>query len=113
MTEDSFQEGRKFMQSANYVRGLITKAKGEVAKWTKIEDCYRQDLKEGQANGAKKCLDKALIRLQEQRKRFADMKFPESNFVKIQEVSKCEHCGARVAKGNTICGECACEDDGY
>lgn len=24
---------------------------------------------------------------------------------------KCENCGAQVAPGNELCGECACEDD--
>lgn len=27
--------------------------------------------------------------------------------------SRCIQCGCKIAVGNDICGECACEDDGY
>lgn len=111
MTEESYQQGRKFMQSCNYVRGIITKCKGEVAKWTKIEMAARENMQEGQANGAKKALEKAMIRLDKERKKFADMTFPDSNIVKNKvESVQCEGCGAKIAKGNTYCGECLCED---
>lgn len=115
MTEESFQQCRKVMQSINGLRGYITKAKGEVAKWTKIEDSYRRDMKESQAEGAKKMLDKAMKRLNELREKFAAIKFPESNIKPVKlEISQCEQCGAAVAKGNSYCGECLCEDDsGY
>lgn len=64
------------MQTANWMRGEITSAKGEVAKWTKIEDSFRQNLQPTRANGAKKMLDKAMEKLQAARKRFADLKLP-------------------------------------
>jgi hypothetical protein len=79
MTEVQFQAARKVMQSANYTRGLITAAKGEVAKWTAIEDGHRRNFKHAQADGAKKNIDKAIKRLAELRKKFADMKFPDEN----------------------------------
>jgi hypothetical protein len=79
MTENQYQLTRKVMASANYVRGKITAAKGEVAKWTKIEASYREQLKEGQANGAAKKLYTAMKRLEEVRKRFADIKLPNEN----------------------------------
>ena len=111
MTEAAYQEARKIMQSANYRRGMITKAKGEVSKWTKIEDSYRKDLREGQANGAAKKLATAMKRLDESRQHFADLKFPDNNLSapKVEKI-QCEGCGASIAKGNTYCGECICED---
>jgi hypothetical protein len=108
MTEESFQQARKVMQSANYMRGLITKAKGNVAKWTKIEDVHRQELREANAAGAKKCLDKAMKFLEDIRVRFAALNFPDPNIV--AEVHRCKECGCKIAKGNELCGECACED---
>lgn len=109
MTEESFQQGRKFMQSCNYMRGIITKAKGDVAKWTKIEDVHRKELRQYQADGAKKCLQNAMKRLDELRIKFEGMSFPNSNIVavKINKV-QCEGCGAAIAEGNTYCGECLC-----
>jgi hypothetical protein len=112
MTEESYQQGRKFMRSVNHIRGLITKAEGDVAKWTKIEDSHRRELRHGQADGAKKCLDKAMARLNELRIKFDLMKFPASNIVIVRKKSvQCEGCGAAIAEGNTYCGECLCEDD--
>jgi len=76
MTEDQYQAARKVLQTANYLRGEITTAKGEVAKWTKIEDSFRQNLQPTRADGAKKMLEKAMKRLADARKRFSDMKLP-------------------------------------
>lgn len=108
MTEESFQQGRKLMARANHLRGLITKAKGQVAKWTKIEDVHRRELREGKANGAKKCLDSSLKKLEELRAKFRDLTFPDPN-IEV-EVTRCQECGCRIAVGNILCGECACED---
>jgi len=111
MTETSFQECRKVMQKANWIRGIITKCKNDVAKWTKIEDANRRELKEDQANGAQKKLSKALEKLSHWRYKFSQMEFPPSNLSnrKIETV-QCESCGNPIAKGNTYCGECLCED---
>lgn len=111
MTEESYQQCRKVMQSINYLRGRITKQEGEVAKWTRMEDVHRIELREGQANGAKKCLEKALAKLIDLRVKFEAITFPDSNIVKpkVQKV-QCESCGASIAIGNTYCGECLCED---
>lgn len=79
MTEAQFQAARKVMQQANHRRGLITAAKGEVAKWTKIEDIYRRDMLPTRAEGAKKMLDKAMKRLEKARKDFADIKLPSED----------------------------------
>lgn len=112
MTEDAFQACRKVMQSANYLRGIITKCKGDVAKWTKIEDVYRKELRQGQADGAKKMLDKSMIRLSEARNKFSDLKFPDAGFtIQKKKQIQCEGCGSLIAEGNTYCGECLCEDD--
>lgn len=111
MTEESYQQGRKFMKQVNYLRGIMTKAKGDVAKWTKIEDVHRRELRHSQADGAAKCLQNAMERLSELRLRFDNMHFPNSNIVLIKNESvQCEGCGATIAKGNTYCGECLCED---
>lgn len=79
MTEESYQQCRKLMRTINHQRGLLTKAKGEVAKWTAIEDGYRRNMKPGQADGAKKKLDKAMDDLRKLRDNFASFKFPDSN----------------------------------
>lgn len=99
------------MQQVNALRGLITKAEGNVAKWTKIEDCYRKDLRSENAEGAKKCLVKAMAKLDELRKKFEMMEFPNSNIVIVKtKTVQCEGCGEKIAEGNTYCGECLCED---
>lgn len=109
MTETSFQAGRKVMQKANYLRGVITTKKGDVAKWTRIEDVHRREGRISQADGAKKILDKAIDRLNAVRKQFADLKFPQDDLK--EEVTRCKGCGSRIAAGNEYCGECMCEDD--
>jgi hypothetical protein len=112
MTEESCQQARKVMQSANYIRGKMTKAKGEVAKWTNIEDSHRREMRPGQADGAKKMLERAIGKLDKIRQQFADLKFPAENLPTPKvEKAQCEGCGATVAKGNNYCGECLCEDD--
>lgn len=103
MTEESFQQGRKFMQQANHLRGLITAAKGGVAKWSNIEASFREQLKPTQADGAKKMLDKALKKLDTLRAKFAEMKFPENNLSK--EIIRCRDCGVKIPEG-THCDEC-------
>ena len=113
MTEESYQQGRKFMRSVNYLRGQITEAKGDVAKWTKLEDHHRIALQQSQAEGSKKMLDKAIKRLNELQLKFENMKFPDSNiYVSRKKTVQCEGCGASIAEGNTHCGECLCEEDG-
>lgn len=107
MTEAAFQEARKIMMSANFLRGKITEAKGEVAKWTNIEDSYRQQLRQGQADGAKKCLDKALDRLNQLRLKFAEMKFPDTDMQEVKSKHKpCEYCGHIISGDATECSEC-------
>lgn len=112
MTEESFQQCRKVMQKANWLRGRITTAKANVTKWTKIEDSRRKELKESQAIGAGKMLDKAMTKLQETRDKFSALKFPDSD-IKAEKIKKvqCEGCGSLIAEGNTYCGECLCECD--
>lgn len=109
MTEKAFQAGRKIMQTANYWRGMITTAKGNVAKWTKIEDVHRRELRQSQADGAKKMLDKAMKRLDETRQKFASIMFPDNDLQEV--INRCGECGCRIAEGNHYCGECLCEND--
>src|SRR6185295_19925773 len=112
MTEESYQQGRKFMRQVNRLRGLITKAKGEIAKWSNIEDSNIKELRPGPAVGAKKCLQKAMAHLDELRIKFDNMQFPDSNIVIVKKASvQCDGCGQPIAIGNTYCGECLCEDD--
>lgn len=107
MTEESYQQCRKVMQTINYRRGIITKAKGDVAKWTKIEASYRESLQEGRANGAKKCLDKAMIRLEQERAKFAALKFPDSDIIKGYTPSICKNCYAQIGIGEEYCDDCS------
>jgi hypothetical protein len=113
MTEESYQQCRKLMQSINYQRGLITNAKGEVAKWTKIEAVAREQLREAQANGAKKMLDKAMAKLDALRAKFAAVSFPDSNIVTPIARNFCELCGTPIAVGFQYCGGCMGDQDVY
>lgn len=108
MTEESFQQGRKVMQKANYWRGVITNAKGNVAKWTKIESSYRTNLQPSRADGAKQLLDKAMKRLQEVRDVFESIKFPENNVKSIKKENvQCDLCGNKVENTDSIyCNYC-------
>lgn len=106
MTEQSYQQCRKLMQKINYARGQITKQKGEVARWTQIEAIHRQELREGQANGAKKMLERAMKKLDEFRDKFAAISFPDSNIQKTYKANSCNACKAPLAQGETVCGLC-------
>lgn len=107
MTEESYQQGRKFMQRVNHVRSMVTGAKGNVSKWTRIESAYRDQLQEGRANGANEMLKKAIIKLDEWQEKFKKMEFPASNIkFESQEVAQCEGCGMPINKGLIYCGEC-------
>lgn len=107
MTEESYQQCRKVMQTINYRRGMITKSEGEVAKWTKIEASYRDSLQEGRANGAKKCLYKALIRLDEERAKFSALKFPDSDIVKSYTPNICRNCSTPIGPREDYCNDCS------
>jgi len=111
MTEESYQQGRKVMATANNLRGLITSAKGNVAKWTHITAANISNGQQEKAGGTQKLLDKAMKLLEERRTKFAALKFPDSDIQNVKTESvQCEGCGAKIAKGNTYCGECLCED---
>lgn len=107
MTEASYQQGRKFMQQVNHIRGLITKAEGDVAKWTKIEDSHRKNLRPEQADGAKKILNRSIKRLDDLRMKFELMEFPASNIVIVKTPKvQCLSCGGLIESGETFCGKC-------
>lgn len=80
MTEKQYQEARKVMQKANWLRGRITEAKGNVAKWTCIEDDHRRNLRTAQADGTKKLINRAIDQLAAWRKKFEDLKLPPEDF---------------------------------
>lgn len=105
MTEESFRQCQKLMRSANHIRGLITAAKNNVAKWTSIEDGHRRNLRENQANGAKKMVEKAIKRLEEQRAKLAALKFPDSNLPTPPKEHTHKWYHARDRKICEICGE--------
>jgi len=107
MTEESYQQGRKVMQKANYWRGVITVAKGNVSKWTKIEMAYREQLRDAKANAAHNMLQKSLLRLNEVRKRFEDIKFPDNNLESenTQRI-QCENCGDLIIGHSGYCNNC-------
>jgi hypothetical protein len=106
MTEESYQQCRKIMQKINYRRGLITKAKGDVAKWTKIEMSHRSNLQHGKADGAQKMLEKAMKKLEEQRKIFAEMEFPDSNIQASSEKKSFPCKGCSTDCYNFQIGDC-------
>lgn len=111
MTEESFQQCRKIMQKANYMRGMITTQKGHVAKWTRMQHANIENMQPEQAAGCEKMLQLYIKKLKEARENFEMLSFPDSNIVKIiTESAQCEVCGNKVAKGNSFCGECLCED---
>lgn len=109
MTETSFQEARKIMAKANNLRSMITVAENAVSKWTRITEEHKT--KGHKHDGTEALLNKAVERLYKYRSDFSKLDFPPSNMsnVKVEHV-QCEECGATIAKGNTYCGECLCED---
>lgn len=106
MTEAAYQAARVVMRKANWMLGQITSAKGAVAKWTKIEAVHRQNLAEGQANGAKKMLDKSMKVLDKRRQKFAELMLPDNNLPDaIESVPICPICDNPIGKGET-CANC-------
>lgn len=105
MTEAAFQAARTIMQKANYTRGLITKAKGDVAKWTKIEDTYRRDNQSAKAEGARKYLLKAMETLKKHQKTFADIKFPDNDLVAPHKQNTCQTCGEPIGRLDKFCDD--------
>ena len=97
------------MQTANGLRGMISKQKAEVVKWTALED-YNQ--REGRSTeGVRRTLNKHIDRLNAYREKFSNLRLPEHNIkAPTVESVQCEGCGAKIAKGNTYCGECLVED---
>lgn len=106
MTEAAFQAARKLMQKANYLRGMITNAEGKVAKWTAIEVSHRRNLREGQANGAKKALEQSLLNLEKWRERFRELRFPDADMKEQAAVHTCKQCGEPVSRYDEYCGQC-------
>lgn len=109
MTEAQFQAARKIMQTATGLKGMIAKYKADVVKYTGLLD-YNE--KQGKSiEGVKRTLNKCIERLDYYRKKFHDLRLPDHNIKnQVIESVQCEGCGARIAKGNTYCGECLCED---
>lgn len=104
MTEESFQQCRKVMQKANFIRGKITENRENVGKWSRIND-------EHSTSKTKETLDRAISKWNEWKAKLAALKFPESDIIVAKkETVQCEGCGANIASGNTYCGECLCED---
>lgn len=107
MTEASYQQARKLMQQLNYLRSEITKAKGTVAMWTRMEMSYREQLKEGQANGAHKKLLKAMEVLQEKRRMFVAIQFPPSDLPAEMATAKlCRVCHDLINNDQEYCLTC-------
>lgn len=111
MTEESYQQCRKVMQKANYMRGMITTQKGHVSKWTKMQQVNIENMQPEKAAGCEKMLQLYMKKLKEAREKFEMLSFPDSNIVIVKTTKvQCEGCGNLIAKGNSYCGECLCED---
>jgi hypothetical protein len=106
MTEAAYQQARKVMVTANLLRGYITTAKANVRKWTNIESALKENMQPAKAAGAKKQLDKAIVRLRDMRKKFVDLKFPDADMKDLVENTECKLCTAPVKKGIDYCTEC-------
>ena len=107
MTEESYQQARKLMQQANYLRGKITKYKQEVGSWTKLEDWNRRELRPLQADAAKKNLERNMKLLERVKAAFAELKLPDSDLPPSpKQVKQCEKCGCEVELGETYCNDC-------
>lgn len=105
MTDAAYEAAKLVMQKANYTRGLITKAKGDVAKWTKIEDTYRRDGQTTRAEGARKYLLKAMETLNKHKKTLSDLKFPDNDLVAVHKQSTCQTCGEPIGKLDKFCSD--------
>lgn len=97
MTEKSFQEARKVMQKVNYLRGLITNCKGNVAKWSRIyEDKPTVKVKE--------VLLKAKDNLKLRQEQLLSMRFPDHNLPDV--TNRCDNCGVKIKeKTEHVCEE--------
>jgi hypothetical protein len=105
MTNAAYEEGKKIMQKASLIRGKITKAKGNVAKWTKIEDVFRRDGNISRADGARKIVLKAIGELNKIKKELIDLKFPDNDLKPIIKQNTCKTCGEPIGKSDTYCND--------
>lgn len=87
MTEESFQQCKKVMKKANTLRRLITVSKKQVAELFEIEQLYLEKEKYLQAEATRKNIDKVLKVLNDRKKRFEELVFPDSNIVVIKTVN--------------------------
>jgi predicted nucleic acid-binding Zn ribbon protein len=105
MTEAAYQAARTLMSKANHIRGRITKAKGNVAKWTRIEDVYRREGNLTKADGTRKIILRAIDQLKSIQKEFEDLKFPDNNLKAIAKQNTCKTCGEPIGKNDSYCND--------
>lgn len=106
MTEASYQQTRKLMQQLKYLRGLITAAKADVGKWTRMEMVFRDQLKHSNADGAKKMLAIAMEKLDQLNKTWASIKLPPSDLPTTKDVNYCRVCNEMIAQIEQYCMTC-------
>lgn len=106
MTEASYLQAKKVMRKASYIRGKITAQEKIIAKWTNVEGVYREQLKPGRAEGAKKILEQEIEKLAEYRRLFKQLQFPPNNLGYPRRTKKkCFTCGKLINRG-TYCDSC-------
>src|SRR5688572_20191869 len=105
MTEESFQRARKLMQQLNHLCGLITKAKGDVARWTTLEDMCTRDGKD--STKAKEMLDRSIRKLSELRAQFASIIFPPHDLQTPKSpINYCRVCQTQIPVNDQYCHDC-------
>jgi predicted nucleic acid-binding Zn ribbon protein len=105
MTEAAYQAAKAVMNKANIIRGRITKAKGNVAKWTRIEDVYRREGNTSRADGTRKIVLKAIEQLKKTQQEFINLKFPDNDLKPVIKENICKTCGEPIPKTEKYCND--------
>lgn len=105
MTEASYQQARVLMRQLNYLRGLITAQKGEVAKWTAIE---AHNLENGKSTNAVRArIEKEIQKLDKLRGQFAAIQFPPADLPNTKKDAQfCRICQTEIEKHLEYCIDC-------
>jgi len=93
---------------------------GEISKWARIYEFQFQFWGPGRNNvfiekGGIRLTDSGGFDTPDKAIEFAleyvNKQNPSGFKAPVEEVNRCLWCGCKIAEGNDLCGECACEDD--